>query len=46
MISFGGSKAGIEAVKEGKLNVTFECNPGQGQESGRTDPETGIGYFH
>ena len=33
VISFGGSKAGIEAVKEGKLNVTFECNPGQGPKA-------------
>ena len=23
----------IEAVKEGKLNVTFECNPGQGPKA-------------
>lgn len=30
VISFGGTKEGIEAVKEGKLNVTFECNPKQG----------------
>ena len=33
VISFGGSKAGIEAVKEGKLNVTFECNPNQGPKA-------------
>ena len=33
VIAFGGSKAGIEAVKEGKLNVTFECNPGQGPKA-------------
>ena len=33
VISFGGSKEGIEAVKEGKLNVTFECNPGQGPKA-------------
>ena len=33
VISFGGSKAGIEAVKEGKLNVTFECNPVQGPKA-------------
>ena len=33
VISFGGSKAGIEAVKEGKLNVTFECSPDQGPKA-------------
>ena len=33
VISFGGSKEGIEAVKEGKLNVTFECNPNQGPKA-------------
>jgi len=33
VISFGGSKEGIEAVKEGTLNVTFECNPNQGPKA-------------
>lgn len=33
VISFGGSKEGLEAVKEGKLNVTFECNPNQGPKA-------------
>lgn len=33
VISFGGSKDGIEAVKEGKLNVTFECSPNQGPKA-------------
>ena len=33
VISFGGSKEGLEAVKEGKLNVTFECNSNQGPKA-------------
>lgn len=33
VISFGGSKEGLEAVKEGKLNVTFECSPDQGPKA-------------
>ncbi len=33
LISFGGSKEAIQAVKDGKLNVTFECSPKQGPKA-------------